>query len=228
MAESLSMAPALRWPPPNQPVCGRHLAEFREQHDYTVAYLVGIFGLSSAHAYYRITKQADQPIKDIATAILLRYYAAHPECLPYRSVSPRELADDLGVSVEQLAISLGRVRLAGQEWARATDITAPLPVIRNLLYEIAVADSRADPVDRIIEAFDEEDPGRVFTPEQVKAKINKITEGLRRSKDVYEELRILHEIERKARGEAVPTLPERTKRQTRRRPERLASGVKRI
>lgn len=203
-----------RWPPEDQPVCGKHLAEFRDRHDYSVAYLTGIFGLASAQAFYRIVNEPERPVPDIAIAILIRFYSAHPERLPYRSVTPHDLAASLKITTEALAVSLGRVPLVGQQWESGAE-KKPMAPARNLMYEIAVSDERLESLERVVENL-EKKGGRVVSARNLAKEIRKILQKQGTARSIYEEIDRFHRIERAARGEDVPSLPRHEARSGRR------------
>ena len=191
------------WPPEDTPVCGRHLQEFRARHDYTVSYLVGIFGITSAQAYYQLVKAEDRPLPDIAMAAIVRWYGRHPEARPWRAPSAMEIADKLGISPEALAVTMGRNPLSGVEWV--TGAAKPLSTVRNLLHEINRADEYRAPMESLLkQARRRATKGGAVSWEEVAEEIEQELKNYPSSQAVYEEIKELHAIERRARGERIP------------------------
>ena len=191
------------WPPESTPVCGRHLQEFRARHDYTVSYLVGIFGITSAQAYYKLVKAGDRPLPDIAMAVIVRWYSRHPQALPWRAPAAAEIADKLSISPEALAVTMGRNPLSGVEWV--TGAAKPLSTVRNLLHEINRADEYRAPLESLLERVRQRaiksDP---VSWEKVVEEIEQELKSCPSSQAVHEEIKALHAIERRARGERIP------------------------
>jgi len=191
------------WPPEDAPVCGRHLQEFRARHDYTVSYLVGIFGITSAQAYYKLVKAEDRPLPDIAMAVIVRWYGRHPQALPWHATATAEIADKLSISPEALAVTMGRNPLSGVEWV--TGAAKPLSTVRNLLHEINRADEYRAPLESLLKRVRQRaikrDP---VSWEKVAEEIEQELKNYPSSQAVHEEIKALHAIERRARGERIP------------------------
>lgn len=163
-ADSGGAAPA--WPPQDRPIVGADLEEFRQRFGLDLNQIESIFGIASRGAWYRITrKQADQPLKDKTLAILLRFYAQHPDLIPVPDLDVREVWQKLGLEAGDFAQLIGRQTISGRDWAKGTK---PLPVVLEISKILNKAGSMSHPHTQDIKRLSElENATRGEEPPQI-------------------------------------------------------------
>lgn len=136
------------WPPADEPIRGRHLLEFRQRFSLNLNAMEAMFGIASREAWYKLidAKQADKEL-DKTTAILLRFYAKHPDRIPY-IIDIVEVMRAIGMDGPDFALLLGRKEISGRGWTTGTQ---PLPVVRNLAREIMESSDRMAAAEEVLE-----------------------------------------------------------------------------
>ncbi len=136
------------WPPADEPIRGRHLMEFRQRYSLNLNAMEAMFGIASREAWYKLVdkRNADKDL-DKTTAILLRYYARHPDRIPYIT-DIIEVMKAIGMDGPDFALLLGRKEISGRGWTTGTQ---PLPVVRNLAREIIDSSDRMAAAEEVLE-----------------------------------------------------------------------------
>jgi len=130
--------------PTNRPVTGSDVAAFREWFGLSVDECRVILGIPTS-SWYKITMEgADHALKDPAIALLIRYYASHPEEVPLLPTASVEDVEEILQDIPMCywGMLLGRESASGHRWVSKHHHFKPITA--RLAYYL-VQNARKDP-----------------------------------------------------------------------------------
>lgn len=114
--------------PDNRPVLGADVLAFQGAYRLTIQEARAILGVTNG-AWYSMTEEGDKPVKDVAVAIQLLFFADHPEEVP---LIPRVDADELipvlgrtGLARRRWGVLVGRQTASGHRWGSKEQHLSP-------------------------------------------------------------------------------------------------------
>ena len=130
--------------PSSRAVTGTDVASFREWFGLSVDECRVILGIPTS-SWYKITMdEAEQPLKDPAIALLIRYYARHPDEVPFLPTAEVQEIEEILQDIPMCywGILLGRESASGHRWTSKHHHFKP--VTARLAYYL-VQNARKDP-----------------------------------------------------------------------------------
>jgi hypothetical protein len=123
------------WPPEDRPVTGHDVKEFLRRFRLDINLMEAVFAIPSRKSWYELTKDeaCHEPV-GIPKAILLRFFAAYPEFIPFYTVdSAEDLREKLNLSPAAFGLLTGRQEISVRQWSPERE---PHKVVSRLLWLI--------------------------------------------------------------------------------------------
>jgi hypothetical protein len=141
-AQDFTFGDGMRLFAEDRPVTGADIATLKNATHYDLNTIESTLGISRREYFYELTdERADQPLPDIAMAILMRLYELDPKrLLPFQKLSWAAYLQIIGVHPSEFAQLVGRAYNAGRSWQEGGKPTRSIQLIIEAFWRAGVTD----------------------------------------------------------------------------------------